>query len=136
MGCSTFSSDDIVIKSPNDRRLYRFIRLDNGLSALLVHDPDIYPNPAPPKLTHCSDPEEEEEGDDAGEEDSDFDEDEYSEDDGFNDGEDDAEPGLSKRGENHLASSQTKKVPSLSLFHASSSCFSFYKFKLIRLIDA
>lgn len=40
-GC-TFSSDDIVVKSPNDRRLYRYIELPNGLCALLVHDPEIY----------------------------------------------------------------------------------------------
>nr|XP_043635992.1 nardilysin-like [Erigeron canadensis] len=39
---TSFSSDDIVIKSPNDKRLYRYIQLPNGLSALLVHDPDIY----------------------------------------------------------------------------------------------
>ncbi|KAF3496011.1 hypothetical protein DY000_02052012 [Brassica cretica] len=35
--------DNVVVKSPNDRRLYRVIELDNGLSALLIHDPDIYP---------------------------------------------------------------------------------------------
>lgn len=40
-GC-TFSSDNIVVKSPNDRRLYRYIELPNGLCALLVHDPEIY----------------------------------------------------------------------------------------------
>lgn len=40
-GCS-YSSDDIVIKSPTDKRLYRYIRLNNGLCALLIHDPDIY----------------------------------------------------------------------------------------------
>ncbi|KAJ1422926.1 Peptidase M16, zinc-binding site [Sesbania bispinosa] len=36
----TFSSDDVVLKSPNDRRLYRLIHLQNGLRALLVHDPE------------------------------------------------------------------------------------------------
>ncbi|XP_009110970.1 nardilysin-like [Brassica rapa] len=35
--------DNVVVKSPNDRRLYRVIELVNGLSALLIHDPDIYP---------------------------------------------------------------------------------------------
>ncbi|KAL0389128.1 UNVERIFIED_CONTAM: Nardilysin-like [Sesamum calycinum] len=40
-GCA-FSSDDVVVKSPTDRRLYRFIQLTNGLCALLVHDPEIY----------------------------------------------------------------------------------------------
>ena len=43
MGRPTFSSDDVVIKSPNDKRLYRLIKLENGLTALLIHDPDIYP---------------------------------------------------------------------------------------------
>ncbi|KAF7119559.1 hypothetical protein RHSIM_Rhsim13G0059900 [Rhododendron simsii] len=42
-GC-TFSSDDIVVKSPTDRRLYRYVQLQNGLCALLVHDPEIYPD--------------------------------------------------------------------------------------------
>ncbi|KAG2324039.1 hypothetical protein Bca52824_006767 [Brassica carinata] len=36
------SLDNVVVKSPNDRRLYRVIELQNGLSALLIHDPDIY----------------------------------------------------------------------------------------------
>ncbi|KAK2652999.1 hypothetical protein Ddye_012855 [Dipteronia dyeriana] len=40
------SSDETVIKSPCDRRLYRIIELDNGLSALLVHDPEIYSDDA------------------------------------------------------------------------------------------
>ncbi|KAI4373362.1 hypothetical protein MLD38_011493 [Melastoma candidum] len=40
----TFKSDDVVVKSPHDKRLYRFLRLDNGLSSLLVHDPEIYPD--------------------------------------------------------------------------------------------
>ncbi|KAF3492688.1 hypothetical protein DY000_02058133 [Brassica cretica] len=37
------SLDNVVVKSPNDRRLYRVIELENGLCALLIHDPDIYP---------------------------------------------------------------------------------------------
>ncbi|CAH8339714.1 unnamed protein product [Eruca vesicaria subsp. sativa] len=36
------SLDNVAVKSPNDRRLYRVIELENGLSALLIHDPDIY----------------------------------------------------------------------------------------------
>ncbi|KAB5530220.1 hypothetical protein DKX38_020301 [Salix brachista] len=40
-------SDDVVIKSPNDKRLYRVIELENGLCALLVHDPEIYPDGVP-----------------------------------------------------------------------------------------
>lgn len=34
--------DNVVIKSPNDRRSYRILNLPNGLFALLVHDPEIY----------------------------------------------------------------------------------------------
>ncbi|KAL0884547.1 hypothetical protein Bca101_008528 [Brassica carinata] len=37
------SLDNVVVKSPNDQRLYRVIELENGLCALLIHDPDIYP---------------------------------------------------------------------------------------------
>ncbi|XP_057416399.1 nardilysin-like [Lotus japonicus] len=54
----TFSSDDVVVKSPNDRRLYRFIQLHNGLQALLVHDPEIYPE-GPPKPVPTDNEEEE-----------------------------------------------------------------------------
>ncbi|RVX23016.1 Nardilysin-like [Vitis vinifera] len=46
VGGVTFKSDDIVIKSPNDCRLYRYIQLENGLCALIVHDPEIYPDGA------------------------------------------------------------------------------------------
>ncbi|PRQ34797.1 putative insulysin [Rosa chinensis] len=60
MGCCTFSSDDIVIKSPNDKRLYRVIKLENGLTALLIHDPQVYPQ-GPPH--HSSNLEQEEEED-------------------------------------------------------------------------
>ncbi|KAG1338961.1 Nardilysin-like [Cocos nucifera] len=37
-------SESVVIKSPTDRRSYRIIHLSNGLTALLVHDPEIYPD--------------------------------------------------------------------------------------------
>ncbi|KAL8225096.1 hypothetical protein R6Q57_017653 [Mikania cordata] len=47
VGVCAFSSDSIVVKSPNDRRLYRYIQLANGLCALLVHDPDIYADGPP-----------------------------------------------------------------------------------------
>ncbi|KAJ3682908.1 hypothetical protein LUZ60_013135 [Juncus effusus] len=40
--------EDGVNKSPNDRRLYRKLRLDNGLFVLLVHDPEIYSEGYPP----------------------------------------------------------------------------------------
>ncbi|PRQ34798.1 putative insulysin [Rosa chinensis] len=62
MGCCTFSSDDIVIKSPNDKRLYRVIKLENGLTALLIHDPQVYPQGPP---DHSSDVEQREEDSEA-----------------------------------------------------------------------
>ncbi|KAK4370214.1 hypothetical protein RND71_009689 [Anisodus tanguticus] len=68
-----FTTDDIVEKSPNDKRLYRYMQLLNGLCALLVHDPDIYPD------GHSGNNDaEEDEGseDDDDTEDSDFDQEE------------------------------------------------------------
>lgn len=43
-GMGSCPPDDLVIKSPADRRLYRVLHLANGLTALLVHDPEIYPD--------------------------------------------------------------------------------------------
>ena len=77
---TTFSSDDIVIKSPNDRRLYRYIQLPNGLCALLVHDPDIYADGPPKSVATNSDDDEDEDEED--EDDDDMDEDEEDDDDG------------------------------------------------------
>ena len=42
MAAAGSRDDELVIKSPNDQRSYRLLRLANGLSALLVHDPEIY----------------------------------------------------------------------------------------------
>ncbi|KAK8601376.1 hypothetical protein V6N13_058910 [Hibiscus sabdariffa] len=67
-----YSSDGVVIKSANDRRLYRVIQLENGLVALLVHDPQIYPDGLP-HASHLLDKTEPE----GGTEDEDEDEDEY-----------------------------------------------------------
>lgn len=64
MGRCTFSSDDIVIKSPNDKRLYRLIKLENGLTALLIHDPKICPQGEPEHSTDLVEAEYSE-GDDA-----------------------------------------------------------------------
>ncbi|XP_019418987.1 PREDICTED: nardilysin-like [Lupinus angustifolius] len=78
----TFSSDDVVLKSPNDRRLYRLVELQNGLRALLVHDPEIYPQ-GPPKYDAENDDEDEEDDDDEEEdEEEDEDDDEEEEEDG------------------------------------------------------
>ncbi|KAJ1699101.1 hypothetical protein LUZ63_007613 [Rhynchospora breviuscula] len=40
-------NDNEVIKSPMDKRSYKIVHLSNGLSALLVHDPEIYPDGYP-----------------------------------------------------------------------------------------
>lgn len=94
VGGSTYSSDDIVVKSPNDRRLYRYIQLPNGLCALLVHDPDIYMD-GPPESARPD----EISDDDADEEDDEDDEDESGEeeDDGEDDDEDDDEGNEGKK---------------------------------------
>lgn len=82
----SFSSDNLVIKSPNDRRLYRYLELQNGLCALLVHDPEIYPQ-ALLEQPRDSDEEEEEEGEDEyGDEDEDDDQLEYPTEDDDNEG--------------------------------------------------
>ncbi|XP_022732672.1 nardilysin-like isoform X2 [Durio zibethinus] len=77
-----YSSDSTVIKSPNDRRLYRVIELHNGLVALLVHDPQIYPDGLP-QNSHLLDkiePEaEDDEVDDGDDDKEDEDEDEEEE---------------------------------------------------------
>lgn len=100
VGC-TFSSDDIVIKSPTDKRLYRYIRLKNGLSALLIHDPDIYSDESIARAG--ADFEDEELDEDSGEEEE---EDDSEDDDG--ESEDDEEH------EGKHGASQTKKVMSTS----------------------
>ncbi|GKV20787.1 hypothetical protein SLEP1_g30857 [Rubroshorea leprosula] len=111
-GCLS-SSDDVVIKPPNDRRLYRVIQLHNGLCALLVHDPEIYPDGLPEASN--SDPEEEdqdeeeEEEDEGGDSDEEFQEEEEDDDDDDDGGADDEEEEDSKPREKG-ASSQTKKA--------------------------
>ncbi|XP_062015167.1 nardilysin-like [Rosa rugosa] len=107
----TFSSDDVVLKSPNDRRLYRLIKLENGLTALLVHDPEIGDSQLPmgSEEAEMEEEEEEEEGmeedeedDDEEDEDSEGEDEEMDEDD---EGED--EDGLKKK---KGGDSQTKKA--------------------------
>ncbi|KAL0797443.1 hypothetical protein Bca101_052617 [Brassica carinata] len=82
--------DNVVVKSPNDRRLYRVIELENGLSALLIHDPDIYPEGLPadgqiPMDEDDEDGEEEEEDSDGSYEDDEDDEEDEEGDDGDED---------------------------------------------------
>ncbi|KAK9727334.1 hypothetical protein RND81_05G274200 [Saponaria officinalis] len=75
-----FSSDVLVKKSPNDRRSYRYLQLHNGLSALLVHDPDIYAE-HDEQEEDGEDEEEDEDEDEDDDEDGDDDEDDEEEDD-------------------------------------------------------
>ena len=110
LGSSSSSSDEIVIKAPTDRRLYRLLHLPSGLTALLVHDPEIFPD-APPQdsepLENGKEEEEEEDDDDDEEEEEDEDdEDEEEEDEDDEEGEEDEEVPDKKRG----GDMPTKKV--------------------------
>lgn len=80
VGSCTFSSDDIVIKSPNDGRLYRYIQLPNGLCALLVHDPEIYGAESAAGDEHLDDDGAEEEGEGSDEDDNEEEDEEEEED--------------------------------------------------------
>ncbi|XP_041993159.1 nardilysin-like [Salvia splendens] len=83
VGTCAISSDDVIVKSPTDRRLYRFIQLPNGLCALLVHDPEIYSGePSGDGKTEDEDEEEDED---------DEEDDEYSEEEEEGSDEDDDE---------------------------------------------
>ena len=113
----TFSSDDIVIKSPNDSRLIRLIELENGLQAFLVHDPEIYPDGRPKSLENGHEinedlaEEEEEEEDEDEEDDEDDDEEEEDEEEDDDDEEEEEEEDHEVKGKGKKgASSQTKKV--------------------------
>lgn len=116
-------SDDVVIKSPTDRRSYRILRLPNGLCAVLVHDPEIYPD------GHGGDaledggeegefgPEEEDEDEDEGEdedgeefEDEEDDEEDGEEEDGDGDGDADGDGDGSEKKKKKKGDSPTKKV--------------------------
>ncbi|KAJ6693420.1 hypothetical protein OIU85_004212 [Salix viminalis] len=109
-------SDDVVIKSPNDKRLYRVIELENGLCALLVHDPEIYPDGVPDEVPDEArtvedsenDDGEEEDDDDDDADDGDDDDEEEEEDEEMEGGEEDCE-GEEEKGKGG-ASLQTKKA--------------------------
>lgn len=102
-GC-VWSSDEIVIKSPNDKRLYRVIELENGLCALLVHDPEIYSDDSSKTLENNTDEDEVESFD------------EQDEDDEYEDEEEDDENETEKEVKGKGTSSQTKKVRLISSF--------------------
>ncbi|XP_048324467.2 nardilysin-like isoform X1 [Ziziphus jujuba] len=105
MGRCVFSSDDIVVKSASDRRLYRVIQLENGLTALIVHDPEIYPD-GPPQHSEAEDMECEDDDCDGEESEDCEDEDEEDEDDEEDEGEEDNEV----KGKGKGVAAQTKKA--------------------------
>ncbi|XP_050368323.1 nardilysin-like [Argentina anserina] len=114
MARRTFSSDVVVIKSPNDKRLYRLITLENGLTALLVHDPEIGEAQLPKgaEQTEQAEEEEEEEDKDEDDEEDDDDGDDDEEDDEDSEGEDEEgeeEDELTKKMKKG-GDSQTKKA--------------------------
>ncbi|KEH34462.1 insulin-degrading enzyme [Medicago truncatula] len=100
------SSDDVIVKSPNDNRLYRLVHLKNGLQALIVHDPEIYPEGAPKDGSIDEDDEEE---DDEDEEDDEEDDDE-GEDDEDEEEEDEDEEDVEGREGGKGAANQSKKA--------------------------
>ncbi|KAI3760352.1 hypothetical protein L1987_50746 [Smallanthus sonchifolius] len=118
VGVCDFSSDDIVVKSPNDRRLYRYIQLPNGLCALLVHDPDIYPD-GPPESAR-PDGISEDDGDEDDEEDEDEDEDE--DDDEESGDEDDDDEDCEERESAKSNAAQTKKAAAAMCVGMGSFC--------------
>ncbi|KAK3147314.1 hypothetical protein QOZ80_3BG0280840 [Eleusine coracana subsp. coracana] len=88
MAAAVSRDDELVIKSPNDQRSYRLLRLANGLCALLIHDPEIYADGHPdPRASKPNEDEVMDEDDEDDEEDDDDDDDEeYSDEDGEGEG--------------------------------------------------
>jgi nardilysin len=82
MAAAVSRDDELVVKSPSDKRSYRLLRLANGLCALLVHDPEIYADGGPaPKPGEDVDMEDGDDDDD----DEDDDDEEYSDEEGDDD---------------------------------------------------
>jgi nardilysin len=95
MAAAVSRDDELVVKSPSDKRSYRLLRLPNGLCALLVHDPEIYADGGPaPKPSEDVDMEDgdddedevEDDDDEYSDEEADGDEDDEEEDDEDDDG--------------------------------------------------
>lgn len=96
------------------------IELENGLCALLIHDPDIYPEGSVPDQIDEDDEDGEEDEEDS-DEDDDEDNDEEDDEEGEGDEEDDEDEDELKGKGDH----QTKKVFSLKLYQLFSSCVKF-----------
>ncbi|KAG6541670.1 hypothetical protein Mapa_016935 [Marchantia paleacea] len=65
----------LVVKAPSDKRLYQVVHLKNGLSALLIHDPQMAPKPDGSLHSDDSGEDDDEEDDDEEEDDEEEDED-------------------------------------------------------------
>lgn len=129
-GCT---SDTVVIRSPIDRRLYRILHLTNGLTALLVHDPEIFPDghlDADRTNEQNDDDDDYEEDNSDNDEDDDDDEEEYDEDE--EDGEEDEEDGEGQEGDlrrkKKLGHFPTKKVFVICLTVNTYKHFMFLQF--------
>nr|XP_010921137.1 nardilysin-like isoform X2 [Elaeis guineensis] len=109
-------SERVVIKSPTDRRSYRIIHLSNGLMALLVHDPEIYPDGFTPQeeseggAVGADVKEGDEDGDLEEDGEDDFDEEEYESEEGEEDGEEGEEDGDESEQKRKKGTAPTKKA--------------------------
>lgn len=128
-----YMSDTSVIRSPIDRRLYRILHLPNGLTALLVHDPEIFPDGHldADRTKEQSD----DEGDDDDYEEDDSDDDEYDdedEDEEEDDEEDGDEDGEEQEGDRRRKKKRgdfpTKKVSVIYLTVNTDKKFMFQQF--------
>lgn len=119
IGDVTFLSDDLVKKSPNDQRLYRYIELQNGLCAVLIHDPEICAQGPVKASENSQGTEDEDEDEDDEEEESDY-EDEEDDEEGDDEGEEgdgaDEDDSEGEEGNKDKKDSSHKKV----IFHCSS----------------
>ncbi|XP_042507434.1 nardilysin-like isoform X2 [Macadamia integrifolia] len=111
---SLSASDDVVIKSPMDKRLYRILYLPNGLCALLVHDPEIFPDGPPDYSSKTLENGDEEEYEDMSESEGEYDEDEEDDDEDEEEEEEEDEDDEEDEGkevdEKKKNDSQTKKA--------------------------
>lgn len=93
--------DNVVTKSPLDKKQYRHMKLTNGLSLLLISDPEIKIDAADEhsrKRARSDDDDEDEDGEDESEDEDDADEDEDSGDSEGDEGEEE-EPKKKKKHE-------------------------------------
>ncbi|XP_043723576.1 nardilysin-like isoform X2 [Telopea speciosissima] len=107
---SLFASGNAVIKSPIDKRLYKILNLPNGLCALLVHDPEIFPDgPSECSSKTLENGDEEEYGDESDESEGEYDDDDDDDDDDDEDDEEEEDEG-EEEDEKKNKDSQTKKA--------------------------